>query len=927
MSTGLQRAHGNLISDAFRANFQSYVSETDFKLSPTTTTGTPAAGFFHSNVSNRSSIPDLTKDLRASFGVDRINTRQLFEIPNEAGPNGEIVFGVPGDDRGLIRLAGSWLVENDVFGPTLLAPTPGSFVEITFFGTGLNYLTLVDTTSRDIKASIDGTENPTDIYTEGSSTLNGRKYPTNQIINVANGLSLGIHTVKLRLNSGANIRLYGFEVINASANIYINPGNAHIDGLKTSLATSASLAFNSDFENGTLGNSGGRAIVYMTNHGALTKSVTPVPDTSSTELITNGTFNTDIIGWSGLNGTASWSNDGTLISDSGSTYWDAYQTVTGLTIGKVYTFKASYNRSAGATVALRIRDTANTIITTFVPSHASANSGVNQAQIVGQWVATATSAKFGFYFDRTVVSTCKWDNATLKEEGFNVLSLTNHSNEELIRSYHFREFGSGRSDDFSTMTGTTTSRAFTLDDGTTTLVANNCGSFSTGTLGGIEGLNPHNTAGAFFTLTFVGTGIDLLNVLPAGAGYDIFVDGTNIATNNATLFSTTGIKKIASGLPYGTHTLKIAFNGATGGGVVFGKFNVYGPKKPTLPVDSIELADYYIMANFSANTSATLEAISLGVLRKAAHREFIYVNGTGGTLDWAVSGMSPSTDIGGNNFNTNRQNAYLEYIFFGTGFDFRFPTSNVGSANIQVSLQALSAGGALQNLTTANFPTISSSVYGTGVAFNSSTGILDQLEASPTLGNGFRISGLPLGSYKVRLLNNTASSYLLASAIDIITPVHAPKYSDYSWQNTGPVGSCSLSDSRKVTALKKTDTRVKAFAQAFGITQNPTTTSGAFVAVPDMSVTLRLDEAADVEIFYSITTSATGNDQAFQIQVNGAQVGMPKDTQTANRTTTSDSVIVSLPAGIHKIDLLWQIAGGNTITATFNYRTLIAKER
>ena len=56
--------------------------------------------------------------------------------------------------------------------------------------------------------------------------------------------------------------------------------------------------------------------------------------------------------------------------------------------------------------------------------------------------------------------------------------------------------------------------------------------------------------------------------------------------------------KICSGLPYGTHIVKVLRSAAVNGSMLFSSFKVYQPKKPTLPAGAIELADYNLMADY-----------------------------------------------------------------------------------------------------------------------------------------------------------------------------------------------------------------------------------------------------------------------------------------------------------------------------------------
>jgi hypothetical protein len=160
---------------------------------------------------------------------------------------------------------------------------------------------------------------------------------------------------------------------------------------------------------------------------------------------------------------------------------------------------------------------------------------------------------------------------------------TNHANEELYRSYFFREFGNGRADDFSRLLPGSASYAYTLDDNVTTLSASLAGEIN-------GGLNI--ASGGSVAFTFVGTGVDLVEI--AGGAitttYDVLIDGSTIATGVALGTNTNRVIKLAAGLPYGTHVLRINRTSA-GNSTNFGYFNVYRPKKPTLPADATQIAE------------------------------------------------------------------------------------------------------------------------------------------------------------------------------------------------------------------------------------------------------------------------------------------------------------------------------------------------
>jgi len=337
------------------------------------------------------------------------------------------------------------------------------------------------------------------------------------------------------------------------------------------------------------------------------------------------------------------------------------------------------------------------------------------------------------------------------------LASADHSNEELIKRLNPIEFGKGRTDDFSTLENTIRDAAFTLDDGTTTLVGEDVRNITWDNL--LQG-----GAADFYTLTFVGTGLDVIS-LNAYTDAEIIIDGISVGTlTPGGVNLTPKTVPIVSGLPYGTHTVSFVRNP---GFIGVEYFLVYGPKKPTLPADAVELGDYFLMADFVANTTPGVNTISTGVLRKDSTRELIYVDGTGGTADWNLGSLT-STRIGGWQAQTDRLNAYMQYTFYGTGFDLRWVTGSNRSSDISVTLDGTA-------LTAANFPTATFSTYGTGISYNTGTGSLDQQDAAGEEA-GFVVSGLPLGLYTVKFNNNVASSFLLMDAIDIITPIHTPSF-------------------------------------------------------------------------------------------------------------------------------------------------------
>ena len=741
---------------ALSAGFQGFVDQSATISVPSTA------------IVGRAKIPDLANDLRCSMGLERIQVQQIVELQNEFGPNGERVYGALNDDRGLIRYVGSWINNNDTAGARATTTDTASYVEITFYGTGLSLLVAANST-RDHRATVDGGTEGANFMTAsgGSAVITGRGYSSFQIFPVASGLTLGIHTVKVRNASSTGADWFGFEVQNNSTSLNVNPGSAYISGQKYTSLTAQSLAYNS----GVTGTRGGRQLVYL-------------------------------------------KSDGTIGS--------AFQAVDTTTL---YTTSAS------------------------------------------------------------------------------------HTNEDMVRQYSFREFGANRSDDLSSLQSSVSSRAFTLEDGTTTLVATNNRTQPSTPESLYVGSGP-------VTFTFVGTGLDIVRVDTA-TGNDtqtVLVDGVTSVTLSSTGSTTVRTEKVVSGLPYGTHTAKFTPTTTVNYGMAIIAFKVYQPKAPTLPQGAVALADFNVMATYVANTTQGTSNIGSGVLRKDCTREFTYTNSG---ASWTIStdytrGMGFYTES-----NVGASGSTAKYTFYGTGFDLRYAVTP-GTVTAVVSLNGTTA-------TSTNFPTAAFNAY--GGAFNSTTGTLNANAGAYAPAAGLSISNLPLALYTVTL---TITGDFAMNWLDIITPIHSTKSNlNSDLQNSLPVGSCSLSDNRQTTAIKATDRPRKNWAQAVGIASSPTTSSTIYVPVPDLSVVIKTD-SGQLRISYGMswTNTSAGTTILCQVYMDGQPVGAEKSQAipTAGyEFNVSDTFRVAASPGVHKIDLYFR-TGGGVVLAVGVRRDLLVEE-
>lgn len=354
------------------------------------------------------------------------------------------------------------------------------------------------------------------------------------------------------------------------------------------------------------------------------------------------------------------------------------------------------------------------------------------------------------------------------------LASADHSNEAIYRKVNWREFGRERTDDFSTLTTTFSDRAFTLDDGTTTLVGNDVRQGST---------NPaafgFSTASSFVILTFVGTGLDITGTTDDGLEFgNVIVDGVTVGTISRE-GGEGGVTKICSGLPYGTHTVKIDNSIYTAAQEWLKDFIIYRPKKPTVAKELPILADYNLMADFVANTTAGIETMSTGVLRKDSSREMIYSG------NWIQELMGPTNNMSFQFYNT-ANGGYFEYTFFGTGFDIR------GRANLSYATDATITIDGNSDLSSYTI-----NGYGGYDIDDPSTGSIRQ-DLGDIKGSGVAVSGLPLGVHTVRVTQNGTDSLVL-EAFDIITPIHSPNLM---------IGSLGISDERQTLSDIKTNANI-----------------------------------------------------------------------------------------------------------------------
>jgi len=484
------------------------------------------------------------------------------------------------------------------------------------------------------------------------------------------------------------------------------------------------------------------------------------------------------------------------------------------------------------------------------------------------------------------------------------LTSTNHTNEEVLRKYNFREFGSGRSDDFSTLTAAVgaSSRVFTLEDGCTTLTSNGRADQQGG-----ECLALDNATTNHMTLQFVGTGLDIVVKNDATLRTaTLFIDGTSSGTISHTGTSLTplNVVKLCSGLPYGQHSVRIQ---GVATPTTFGvtDFIVYGPKKPTVPATAVELDEYFLTGDFVTPSSASEGFVPGGAIRNACGRGVLY----SGTIN-AIS-VNVNNDCG-LEIITSASGTYADYEFFGTGISLKLLYNLSAAVGNTISIDGNTN---LSGFTTALVQT------GSGLTFTPSTGVINGT-SSGSQRVRLTITGLTPGRHKVRVLNTVGSNNTYFDCMDVITPVHFPKMNNvFDAQSTLSVGATSIGDSRK---LKDQNTRRVKVYQATGLQNDPATSSSTLNMCPDLSVVVQSDGEWFKADWALSAQFSGGQSNTFQVFVDGVGINA---VLAYNGTTGPSPALLTghdtfyLSKGTHKVDLYWAASGG-TMTATSMRRRL-----
>jgi len=544
------------------------------------------------------------------------------------------------------RAYGNWAITSNTTNGYcyLTSSTNGAYISITGIFNKMNAVVGTSTASSYTEnIYLNGANTGNTITHNNSIVIDGQYYASNEVVNVNIGaVTQNLYNVQLIKNSTTASYFYGFEIIN--------------DAYNSSANTAISIPACSKVIQG-------QVISFPAFTGANSLPYAGSTSNSGQAYSASNSKGARVAWYPTLLGTYT-SKVTTAVENVQTGSLAAGDNITGLATPAVYYSVANTQGNI-----IRVRNSSSftaTMRALLVPTGITSGNLLLANDYTGGAVANVLTNNSGitnkqYEDDGTTAPNFSAGAGYYVDLYANVLANASHANEEFVRDIHVRDFGYGASTDFSTLGGSSANAAAVLDDGITNLVANACYIY---TDGGIVA----NATGSYVTVTFVGSGID----------YEL---------------STGYVRKVASDLPYGTHTLKVVLTsltiltfmieGVTAGtatvtsatefdtiGIRF--FKVYQPKTPALTGYNNPEFAYNVLANQvltnlpTRSLSAYNGFVDQGSIKKLTLRESIFVGSS-----CSITGFSILNPAGYSPFLAGGTTGNFTYNIFGVN-KFRF---------------------------------------------------------------------------------------------------------------------------------------------------------------------------------------------------------------------------------------------------------------
>ena len=713
--------------------------------------------YYYTDIKGSKPIKDPR--IGAYFGSQRHKCKSLQKLEQETATHGSEVYSV--DGREWMKTYGKSRVQNSDHGYNIqigydqqLTQNGLGYCEIVGYFTSANLLTFTWSSGQyvnyDYKVDGGGWSAEQTTFTKTVNTpLGGRYVDRTSVGTVVTGLTLGIHTLYLKIpDSGDYLDIYGIELIaqdvqnftaTNATNILTSTGHTLTNGDQIRLV-------GSDLPNGlnatttyyVIGVSGNNFQVSASLGGS---AVTFSDDGSGTRTFRS--LNTiqipaqNVVSYGkkfSVSATAQHYNPFAFKTDGATAWASGAHNGTSWPVGT----GASANIDTATSLGLEnwlhssnyYKPYNGGRVVKWIASDGTNKTSVNVMPPNAQNIASSAIAAKA--------------NASVANDTHlpTFTGAIDHSQAEVAKTFHFREFGNGNANagsvtgstggshkDFSMLNGTAaTDLSFVMDDGLTTLAGDDIKMAG----GGRDPQGTSSGGGDGFYITFIGTGI-----------------------GNKTIDSSQQSATIAQNLPYGTHVYKHYRNGndaaSTIDGVSLGATfaGSYGqiseltfnqPKKPPIPEDAVIIADYMLMADYVKQTAADGNKISKGIRLLSTTRD-VLIDATAGSL-----GTMPVDP------------AYLPHMFTGVHI-----TSSQAAGSVRCEVPAFTSQCEIRTYDNR------------GNIFVDGTDVADSNVGSGITSMQTQDAASILGLHTVGARNN-ASNNLNCTAIGIVSPIHTSSH-------------------------------------------------------------------------------------------------------------------------------------------------------
>jgi hypothetical protein len=298
--------------------------------------------------------------------------------------------------------------------------------------------------------------------------------------------------------------------------------------------------------------------------------------------------------------------------------------------------------------------------------------------------------------------------------------------------YTISDLGANQNFDFSIIGGSVLDKIFTVEDGTTSVVASQVKYTTTG-IDGAEYALEMDSASSTLRIRAVASRCDIICINSSPSSAQISLDGSDpfsIASSGS------GTVRIPLWLNARYQTHEALITNAAGFKLL--AIILHEPK-PTTTIEGALIATQNFVGRYDPDGSSDGSLIPIGCV---AIDPFIsggvYVNGSGSGTAWSYIFDLSTATAWGRDLTTDQEGAYFQYLFVGTGFELEYYAQN-DKGTPTVSLNGTLA-------TSANFPT---AVFVKVDASNSNVDMYD-VSATPVR-KKFAIYALPLAAYTVKV--------------------------------------------------------------------------------------------------------------------------------------------------------------------------------